>query len=215
MRVKFLSPRSPDGRLSLGSCSAAIATTSSTSSSCLGWCPGGGSRGGVSCKATSVTGAMSGRDVSTKQHGLGGTEGEMDETIEKPEQQPQQRQQQFLEFPKQLAKQILRYGDDAPIEPPMVKVRLKVHYRCFNRQMLCIGGSNIPFGWSFLSIAKVPMSWTDGDVWVTEVCYRCLSFPFHTLVYLCCMFCGIHKFICAWGISAMLCLRLRCLLERV
>mmetsp|Transcript_1032 Transcript_1032/g.2393 ORF Transcript_1032/g.2393 Transcript_1032/m.2393 type:complete len:341 (+) Transcript_1032:184-1206(+) len=54
-------------------------------------------------------------------------------------------------------------------EKPVVKVRLSVHYRCHSRQMLCIGGSNIPFGWSFLSIAKVPMSWTDGDNWITEV----------------------------------------------
>jgi hypothetical protein len=27
----------------------------------------------------------------------------------------------------------------------------------------------IPFGWSFLSIAKVPMTWLQGDVWQTEV----------------------------------------------
>jgi len=35
--------------------------------------------------------------------------------------------------------------------------------------MLCIGGSLIPFGWSFLSIAKVPMTWNSGDVWTCEV----------------------------------------------
>lgn len=35
--------------------------------------------------------------------------------------------------------------------------------------MLCVGGSAIPFGWSFLSIAKVPMSWQPTDVWVVEV----------------------------------------------
>ena len=34
--------------------------------------------------------------------------------------------------------------------------------------MLCIGGSQIPFGWSFLSIAKVPMTWSDGDIWTAE-----------------------------------------------
>ncbi len=34
--------------------------------------------------------------------------------------------------------------------------------------MLCIGGSQIPFGWSFLSIAKVPMTWSEGDVWTAE-----------------------------------------------
>lgn len=27
----------------------------------------------------------------------------------------------------------------------------------------------MPFGWSFLSIAKVPMTWTPGDVWEAEV----------------------------------------------
>jgi hypothetical protein len=27
----------------------------------------------------------------------------------------------------------------------------------------------IPFGWSFLSIAKVPMTWLPGDVWQAEV----------------------------------------------
>lgn len=53
--------------------------------------------------------------------------------------------------------------------PPLVRVRLSVHYRVHSRQMLCIGGSQIPFGWSFLSIAKVPMVWTEGDLWVTEV----------------------------------------------
>ena len=35
--------------------------------------------------------------------------------------------------------------------------------------MLCIGGSTIPFGWSFVSISKVPMAWTPGDVWTAEV----------------------------------------------
>ena len=35
--------------------------------------------------------------------------------------------------------------------------------------MLCVGGSAIPFGWSFLSIAKVPMSWQPTDLWVVEV----------------------------------------------
>ena len=39
-----------------------------------------------------------------------------------------------------------------------------------SRQLLCIGGSQIPFGWSFLSIARVPMVWTEGDIWTTEVC---------------------------------------------
>lgn len=49
------------------------------------------------------------------------------------------------------------------------RVRLSVHYRVHSRQMLCIGGSQIPFGWSFLSIAKVPMTWNQGDVWICEV----------------------------------------------
>jgi hypothetical protein len=48
-------------------------------------------------------------------------------------------------------------------------VRLAVDYRVHSRQMLCIGGSQIPFGWSFLSIAKVPASWNPGDVWAVEV----------------------------------------------
>jgi len=37
-----------------------------------------------------------------------------------------------------------------------------------SRQLLCIGGSQIPFGWSFLYIARVPMVWTEGDIWTTE-----------------------------------------------
>lgn len=36
-------------------------------------------------------------------------------------------------------------------------------------QILCIGGDRIPFGWSFLSIAKIPMTWETGDVWTCEV----------------------------------------------
>lgn len=35
--------------------------------------------------------------------------------------------------------------------------------------MLCVAGSAIPFGWSFLSIAKVPMSWAPDDLWGVEV----------------------------------------------
>lgn len=48
-------------------------------------------------------------------------------------------------------------------------MQLTVDYRVHSRQMLCVGGSAIPFGWSFLSIAKVPMSWTPGDIWSVEV----------------------------------------------
>jgi hypothetical protein len=54
-------------------------------------------------------------------------------------------------------------------QKPLVRVRLSVHYRVHSRQMLCIGGSQIPFGWSFLSIAKVPMTWNNGDTWTCEV----------------------------------------------
>jgi hypothetical protein len=54
-------------------------------------------------------------------------------------------------------------------QKPLVRVRLAVHYRVHSRQMLCIGGSQIPLGWSFLSIAKVPMTWNSGDVWTCEV----------------------------------------------
>ena len=54
-------------------------------------------------------------------------------------------------------------------QKPLVRVRLSVHYRVHSRQMLCIGGSQIPLGWSFLSIAKVPMTWNSGDVWTCEV----------------------------------------------
>jgi hypothetical protein len=53
--------------------------------------------------------------------------------------------------------------------PPLVRVRLSVEYRVHSRQMLCVGGSAIPFGWSFLSIAKVPMSWEPNDIWIVEV----------------------------------------------
>ncbi|MEW5317626.1 MAG: hypothetical protein WDW38_008909 [Sanguina aurantia] len=52
---------------------------------------------------------------------------------------------------------------------PLIRVRLSVHYRVHSRQILCIGGDRIPFGWSFLSIAKVPMTWENGDVWTCEV----------------------------------------------
>lgn len=54
-------------------------------------------------------------------------------------------------------------------QKPLVRVRLSVHYRVHSRQILCIGGSQIPLGWSFLSIAKVPMTWNSGDVWTCEV----------------------------------------------
>eukprot|EP00191_Tetraselmis_sp_GSL018_P008919 CAMPEP_0177609106 /NCGR_PEP_ID=MMETSP0419_2-20121207/18882_1 /TAXON_ID=582737 /ORGANISM="Tetraselmis sp., Strain GSL018" /LENGTH=346 /DNA_ID=CAMNT_0019103949 /DNA_START=255 /DNA_END=1296 /DNA_ORIENTATION=+ len=111
----------------------------------------------------------SGRDLWSKPHGHGGTEGYEDEDPEEAALARAPDQQQFLEFPKVFARQVLRYNESDLENEPKVKVRLSVHYKCYNRQMLCIGGSNIPFGWSFLSIAKVPMSWTEGDVWTTEV----------------------------------------------
>ena len=69
----------------------------------------------------------------------------------------------YIDFP---ARQSTEWSKE---KPTMVRVRLSVHYRVHSRQMLCIGGSQIPFGWSFLSIAKVPMEWTPADVWTTEV----------------------------------------------
>ena len=38
-----------------------------------------------------------------------------------------------------------------------------------SRQMLCVGGSSAPLGWSFLSIARAPMAWAKGDVWTADV----------------------------------------------
>jgi hypothetical protein len=54
-------------------------------------------------------------------------------------------------------------------QKPLVRVRLSVHFRVHSRQMLCIGGSQIPMGWSFLSISRVPMTWNNGDIWTVEV----------------------------------------------
>ena len=73
-------------------------------------------------------------------------------------------QAEVLEFPSRAESQSKQTK-----EPPLVRVRLSVHYRVHSRQMLCIGGSQFPFGWSFLSIAKVPMVWNDGDIWTAEV----------------------------------------------
>ncbi len=56
--------------------------------------------------------------------------------------------------------------------PVLVKVRFSVHYRVHSRQMLFVGGSEMPFGWSFLSIARVPMIWSPGDIWTAEVCVK-------------------------------------------
>jgi hypothetical protein len=60
-------------------------------------------------------------------------------------------------------------------QKPLVRVRLTVHYRVHSRQILCIGGSQIPMGWSFLSIAKVPMTWNSGDIWTCEVRPKALA----------------------------------------
>lgn len=82
----------------------------------------------------------------------------------------QQRQRQepsssYLDKPERLLDALQNRERDKPL----VRVRLSVHYRVHSRQMLCIGGSQIPFGWSFLSIAKVPMTWNQGDIWTCEV----------------------------------------------
>lgn len=55
-------------------------------------------------------------------------------------------------------------------EKPRVRVRFSVPFRCHSRQMLCVGGSQYPFGWSFVSIAKAPMTWNPRDIWTAEVC---------------------------------------------
>lgn len=68
----------------------------------------------------------------------------------------------FVPFP-------LRDEKSIKSTPPLVRVRLSVQYRVHSRQMLCVGGSSIPLGWSFLSIAKVPMTWTPEDVWMVDI----------------------------------------------
>ncbi|KAL4442419.1 hypothetical protein ABPG77_005003 [Micractinium sp. CCAP 211/92] len=78
------------------------------------------------------------------------------------ERSTRQLQGSFLQFP-------LREEAELRRTPPLVRVRLAVEYRVHSRQMLCVGGSQIPFGWSFLSIAKVPASWNPGDIWAVEV----------------------------------------------
>ncbi|KAI3427226.1 hypothetical protein D9Q98_007161 [Chlorella vulgaris] len=69
----------------------------------------------------------------------------------------------FLQFP------MREDSSDLRKTPPLVRVRLAVEYRVHSRQMLCVGGNQIPFGWSFLSIAKVPASWNPGDIWAVEI----------------------------------------------
>jgi hypothetical protein len=82
----------------------------------------------------------------------------------------QQEQQPLPPFERPLLPEPEKPGPSKPEkEKPLVRVQLSVHYRVHSRQILCIGGSQIPFGWSFLSIAKVPMTWNRGDVWTCEV----------------------------------------------
>ena len=52
---------------------------------------------------------------------------------------------------------------------PQVRVRFQLQYRCHSRQMLAVAGSMAPLGWSFLSIARNPLNWTEGDWWTIEV----------------------------------------------
>lgn len=63
------------------------------------------------------------------------------------------------------------YGDPSldTDDCPRVRVRLSVPFRVPKRQMLCVGGDKLPFGWSFMSIAHVPMTWNPGDIWSVEV----------------------------------------------
>ena len=96
---------------------------------------------------------------------------------------------EYMEFP------VRDSADSGASQPPLVRVRLSVPYRVHSRQMLCIGGSQIPFGWSFLSIAKVPMSWHLNDIWVAEVSTSCSE--------LSCQWCAGHAFnnaaACSWS----------------
>eukprot|EP01026_Neomeris_dumetosa_P073786 TRINITY_DN7629_c0_g1_i13.p2 TRINITY_DN7629_c0_g1~~TRINITY_DN7629_c0_g1_i13.p2 ORF type:complete len:444 (-),score=75.91 TRINITY_DN7629_c0_g1_i13:1312-2643(-) len=71
-------------------------------------------------------------------------------------------EQQFLQFPS-------RQKQEKPTEQRKILVRFKVNYRVHSRQILCMGGSQLPFGWAFLSITKVPMTWNKGDDWTREL----------------------------------------------
>ena len=70
----------------------------------------------------------------------------------------------------------------APVEKPTVRVRLSVPFRVPKRQMLCVGGDKLPFGWSFMSIAHVPMTWNPGDVWTVEVRHKLRSSALHLTI---------------------------------
>lgn len=154
---------SAEARRALGGVSSSNSTAASASRS-----TSTGRISGGSCRHSILLG--SGREA-WKPRGLGRNEGmgSMGSDDFSPPPMASGGQQQNVEFPKLLARQIFRYDANSEDEKPVVKVRLTVEYKCHSRQMLCIGGSNIPFGWSFLSIAKVPMSWTEGHFWVTEV----------------------------------------------
>lgn len=79
----------------------------------------------------------------------------------------EKRMRDYIVFPARPAP-----GNEQPRkDPTLVRVKLSVSYRVHSRQILCIGGSQIPFGWSFLSISKIPMVWGEGDIWSAEVSY--------------------------------------------
>ncbi|QDZ17856.1 hypothetical protein HOP50_01g03630 [Chloropicon primus] len=63
-------------------------------------------------------------------------------------------------------------GANASNQAKQVRVRFRLQYRCHSRQMLAVAGSMAPLGWSFLSIARNPLNWTEGDWWTIE-----LNFP--------------------------------------
>lgn len=73
---------------------------------------------------------------------------------------------------KQDFNQFLQFGPyqkESGTPKRTVRVLLSVPFRCHSLQMLCIGGSQFPFGWSFVSIAKLPMTWNPTDIWTAEV----------------------------------------------
>ena len=83
------------------------------------------------------------------------------------QQQPYDEDDYPLEIPTKF--ELMQRPDK---QKPLVRVRLSVHFRVHSRQMLCIGGSQIPMGWSFLSISRVPMTWNSGDIWTVEVGHK-------------------------------------------
>eukprot|EP01025_Chloroclados_australasicus_P014970 TRINITY_DN1708_c0_g1_i2.p1 TRINITY_DN1708_c0_g1~~TRINITY_DN1708_c0_g1_i2.p1 ORF type:complete len:369 (-),score=77.14 TRINITY_DN1708_c0_g1_i2:2000-3106(-) len=78
------------------------------------------------------------------------------------EQKLREQQEQYLQFPDRQKR------TEKP-EKRKIRVRFMVNYRVHSRQILCMGGSELPFGWAFLSITKVPMTWNKGDNWTTEL----------------------------------------------